>query len=201
MPGIRCSRLLLRLLFGLAPISAWLVGTVSAARPPLAGSAGEDYTKFDFHLVVRGSGPGWPSPECNGDFARGNGFCTGKFTGSTGPFGTGVGGTIDWETPLRASTKADFQEAGLQPRDQEIAIRVIVTSSREAGKKLTCLLRDRGSGDCYTRAGEAGKPAGSQGGPLRINAHAGPSFCIGSACEVYVEMSGYCPKRSRLCSF
>jgi hypothetical protein len=176
------------------------IGTASAAPKGQGDGTGDSdgYTAVDLHLRVATAGPDWPKPQCNGDFGIGDGRCTGTFVGGKDPFGDGVSGTVEWASRYGGGVESQLEDAGLKTRIHGLIIVIGIASGRDRGSEILCVLPGRASGDCTTASGQTAG-AGTRGGPLKLDAHAGPKICVGTPCEVYVEVSGFCPKDG-LCS-
>ena len=59
--------------------------------------------------------------------------------------------------------------------------------------RVDCYIEDRSHGDCYTDvARQRGKPAGTKGGPLVLDADTAGAFNYG-----YIFLRGFCQKDDR----
>jgi predicted small lipoprotein YifL len=110
----------------------------------------------------------------------GTGQCPGTFLGGSPPFDN-VSGRTEWS----------YFAAGKVPidpvRDGGIKITQVTGS-----KRMSCYIRDRSHGDCYTSSSQAGKPVGQPGGPLSLDAHM-------SSRPQYVLLRGFCRTGDGFC--
>jgi hypothetical protein len=157
----------------------------TSAQRPSRGFQSDVYKEVGIHFGVKTNGNHGQWYTCTGDYAVGNGSCPGTFenqAGTTTPFKSGPG-KVEWETHSSSSRT-------------EILIRV----KTDKGQQLECAVRGRERAECDTGGGQEGKPAGSEGGPLKINAQAGDRVCPYTTCNPYIDLRGFCRKDQPRCS-
>jgi hypothetical protein len=151
-----------------------------------SGADGYDYVHA--HLYVDTPGPDSGRGGCTADWATNQqGFCTGRFTGGSEPFNN-VGGETGWQR--LGGGRAVPRDLMSIPGARESGI--LITQETDSGRRVECLIADRSSGDCVTKADQVGKPANTQGGPLYLDASFGRS--------PYVLLRGWCKEGDAHCT-
>ncbi len=120
----------------------------------------------------------------NCDWApSGTGSCPGRFLDGSDPFKANVDGNTYWL----------YFGAGKVPIDPVRDGGIKITQRVLRGKGISCYIRDRSRGDCYTSNSQVGKPTGQEGGPLSLDAHM-------SSRPQYVMLHGFCRVGDGICT-